>query len=867
MIFLFRKLGWLLRRRGREAELEEELRSHLDEETEEGQAAGLSREEAARRAHLELGNVTLLKEDTRATWSWRLWDELVRDVRSAAGLLSRDIRVSIVILCTLALGISANTAVFSTVHGVLLKPLPMPNADRLVLINETRLPEFPEFPTASGNFLAWQQQSASFENMAALVNQRLTLLEEGKPESLEGALVTASFFPTVGIKLVLGRVFSPDEDHPGKSDVVVVSARLWARRFRSDPNIIGRVVNIDSRLRSVIGVAAIDLEDTDLWVPMAFDVAAQDNHGGHDLITFGLLKRGTSIEAAATDLKGIARQLEASHPDTNQGWSVLLTPMRELVVGDVRPMLLLLWGVVSLVLLIMCANIANLLLIRSISRRRDVAIRLAIGATRLQIMRQLLAESVSLALVGGGAGILLAYGEIRLLNTFGGDVLPSTVHLQLIDWVFTAVISVVTGILFGLIPAIESTKPDLTESLKDGSRSASIGLRRRRLRSALVVAEVSLSLVLLIGAGLMVRSFLKLSFVNPGFNAENVLLAELTLPEKYPQPDDARRFIDRTLEEISTLPGVTAAAVSHVPPFRGGDVRGVLFEGQPAPAHDEFLTVSHAAVSPEYFDAMEIPLKRGRVFTKQDRAGSTRVTIVSETFAARFFPGEEAIGKRISPTVGTESFREIVGIVGDTKRYGLAAETMEQVYEPIDQIPFPYMTFVVKTSTNPMLLAQGIESRIQSVDRDQPVVALRPLHQMVEESKTPSRITMLCLAVFAGVALLIAATGLYGVIAYSVSQRAREIGLRMALGADRTHLLQLVLREGVFLTAVGLVVGVSGAYGLTRLLQAWLFQTSATDPATYVGISAILAVVSLLACYVPARRALGVDPVVALRSE
>jgi len=530
-------------------------------------------------------------------------------------------------------------------------------------------------------------------------------------------------------------------------------------------------------------------------------------------------------------------------------------------------LLLSVWGVAGAVLLIACANIANLLLARSISRRREIAIRMAIGATRFQVIRQLLVESIVLALIGGAAGLLLTYWGARGLNSLGSDVLPITVRMEPILLAFTALLSVTTGVIFGLAPALDLSNSNLSESVKDGSRSATAGQGHRRTRSALVVAEVSVSFVLLIGAGLMMRSFVKLSSVNPGFNATNVLVAELTLPaRKYASADEARQFTDSALQEISSLPGVTAVGASQALPFSSGFTYGVVFEGRPDVKDNANPPVHYFAVSPQYFHALEIPLKRGRVFTKEDRAGSSLVTIVNETFARRFFPKESAIGKRIRVTSERGTWREIVGVVGNTKHEGLSTRPTAQIYEPLDQIPFSSMTFVVKTTGRPMSLARNLEKRIQNVDPEQPV-AVRTLQEIVKESVFPVQIVMIFLSVFAGVALLIATTGLYGVIAYSVGQRTHEIGLRMALGADRRRLLVMLLRQGMFPVAIALMLGITVAFALTRVLRAFLFQTSATDALTFVGIFVLLTSVSLLACYLPARRALKVDPMVALRHE
>jgi putative ABC transport system permease protein len=608
--------------------------------------------------------------------------------------------------------------------------------------------------------------------------------------------------------------------------------------------------------------------ELDIWMPIEFDARARANHGGHNLAAIGRLKPAVTTDQALADLKRIASQLETSYPDSNQGWSIMLTSAREDAIGGFRQPLLVLWGAVGFVLLIACANIANLLLARSLSRQRDVAVRLALGATRFQITCQVLTEAVVLALIGGTAGVALArWGVHTLVTMLNQPMLTERVRIEPAVLAFTAALSVVTGIVFGLIPALQLSRTELNECLKEGSRGASGGRGRRRLRSALVVAEVSLSLVLLIGAGLTIRSFLKLSHVNPGFNPANVLTVDLTLPRvKYRDDDQQRRFVDTVLPEISSLPGVTHAGAAHVMPFTGDYVLGVFFQGRPPAKPSDVPSINYYAVSPDYFQTMGIPLKRGRTFTSEDRQGATRVVLVSETFASRFYPNEDAVGKRIHVTKGPETWREIVGIVGDTKHGGLDQKSPAQVYEPLAQSPFPFMTLVVKTAGNPMALAHSVEQRIQQVDAEQPVT-MRPLQEILEQSISDSRTGMMLLSVFGAIALLMAATGLYGVMAYSVTQRTREIGLRMALGAERTRVLGLVIGHGMLLTATGLVLGLAGSFALTRLLHEFLYETSATDPVIFATISLTLAAISLVACCVPAWRASRVDPVVALRHE
>jgi putative ABC transport system permease protein len=782
--------------------------------------------------------------------------------------------LNLLVVFALALGLGANTAVFSVVNGVLLRPLPFDASDNLVIIRDTKLPQFPQFSVSPGNFFDWEKQSTVFENMGAWSNTRFNLVDGGEPEALRGVLVTASLLPTVRVKPMLGRTFSSEEEQQGRGGVVILSHRLWQRRFGSEASVLGRSINLNGRGYTIIGVLPPKQEfpnaDVDLWAPLSINADLRSNHGSHYMGAVARLNTGVSVEKGRSELETIAHRLEESYPNSNKGWGVKVTPLNEVVTGTVRQPLMILLGAVAFVLLIACANVANLLLVRSSARQREMAIRVAIGASRWRVVRQVIGESVILSILAGAFGMLIAHWGIDVLLAVAPQILPRAqeVRMDISVLGFTAVIAIATGLIFGAMPAFQSSRPDLTAVLKEGGRGTASSPGRRRVRNSLVVAEVGLSLVLLVGAGLLIRSFSRLERVNPGFESRNAIAVTLSLPsQKYPTADDRRRFVDRTLEEVRSLPGVESAGLSHVVPFSSDYVVGVFVDGRPKPAPGEDVSTNYYSVSPGYFEAMGIPLKRGRLFTARDTQDAPRVAVVSESFAKRFFTNEDPIGKRVELTQGPSALREIVGVVGDVKQYGLDQETTLQAYEPYSQMPFSGMTFVVRTGTAIEGLFQPIRNRVREVDKDQPITTLKPLDALIADSIAQRRFSAMLLSIFAGVALLLATVGLYGVMAYLVTQRTHEIGLRMALGAPRTKVFALIVGQGMLLTIAGLMLGLIGAFALTRLMSSMLFEVTATDPLTFAIIPVVLAAVSLLACYLPARRATKVDPIIALRYE
>ena len=800
-------------------------------------------------------------------------ENLVKDVRYGARMLVKNPGFSIVAIIALALGIGANAAIFSVVNTVMLRSIPYPEPDRLMVLRENKLPEFPEFSVSPGNFLDWQKQSTVFERLAAFNGASYNLVSDTEPERLRGARVSAGLFEMLGAAPAYGRNFLDEEDKEGHGNVVILSNALWKRRFASDPNIVGQQITLSASSYTVAGVmpAGFSFPDseTELWAPMAFTAQQAQQHGAHYISVIGRLKPGTSVEQARTEMTTIAGRLGEQYPDSDSGWGVNVFRMQEYDVRDIKPALLVLLGAVALVLLIACANVANLLLARAAARQKEVAIRSALGASRWRVVRQLLTESILLALVGGAVGLLLAVWGMDLLLALAPDDLPRVKEVALDGRVvaFTFSIATLTGVIFGIVPALQASNPNLNETLKEGGRGTT-GVHHR-VRGSLVVTEVALALMLLIGAGLLIRSFYRLQQVNPGFIANNALAVTVSLPgKKYSKDEQQSAFFTQLLERVSPLPGVASVGATQSLPIQGDYILGFNIQGRPPDGPGEEPNTNYYAVTPDYFKAMGIPLLRGRLFTEQDRKGSPRVAIINEEMARKFFKDEDPLGKRINVTNGPQTFREIVGIVGDVKQYGPAQPTTMQTYEPFLQNPFSGMTLVVRTEGNPTALASAIRSQVLSVDKDQPVARMRPLEQVLSESVAKQRFLMVLLTSFAAVALVLAAVGLYGVMSYAVTQRTHEIGIRMALGAQTGDVMKLVIGQGMVLALVGVGIGMVGAFILTRLLMAsFLFSVGASDPVTFAIISVLLAAVALGASFVPARRAMKVDPMVALRYE
>ena len=801
-------------------------------------------------------------------------DSLIRDIRYAVRGLVRRPGFTCVAVITLALGIGANTAIFSVVNGVLLRPLPYSDSDRLVALRGSG-PQQPDAQIAPGDFLEWQRQNTVFSDLAAYRTVSYNLTGDGDPERLLAGRVSFGLFRMLGVRPMLGREFLEEEDHPGNENVVVISEGLWQRRFGADSNVIGKTLNLNAENFTVVGVMPAefrlpDQRDRELWTPIAFKDTEQSLHQAHYIEAIAKLKPGVTLGQAQLEMSAIAGRLAQQFPDANTGWGVRVAPLLDFVVGDAKSILWLMFAAVGLVLLIACANVMNLMLARATTRQKEMAIRAALGAGRWRIIRQLTTESVLLALLSGIAGWPLATWGLKALLALAPQNYPriAAVTIDKRALLFTLGIALLTGFVFGLAPALHLSQLDTNAALKDAGSEGNRGVRQQRIGNLLIVSEVALALMLLVGGGLLLRTVWQLRRVDPGFDYRNALAVTIQLPEKkYTDDQRINHFSQQLLQEVSTLPGVQSAGMARILPIIHDLQIGLYFEGRPRETDSQLPQTNYSAVSPEYFKAMGIPLITGRAFTDRDTQGTPRVAIISQSLAKRFFATEDPIGKRINVATGPEAFREIVGVVGDVKQNGLTRETRPHVYDPFAQAPNQFMTLIVRTSADPVALIPGIRRCLLAIDNELPLQSVRTLEDMISNSLRQQHFTALVLSLFAGVSLLLAAAGLYGVIAYSVTQRMRELGIRVALGAQAMDVLGLVLKQGMTFVLIGEIFGLAGAFALTRFMSGLLFGVTPTDAATYSAVTLALTLVALLACYVPARRATKVDPLVALRYE
>jgi putative ABC transport system permease protein len=865
------RLRGLLMRNRVEREVDEELRFHLRMRAEENVRRGMTQDEAERAARASFGHWSRVKENCRDFKGGGVLEVLLKDVRFGARTLLKSRGFTLVAVMTLAIGIGANTAIFSVVNAVLLRPLPYRDPARLVTVLHDG-----GSPVAPANFLDWREQGRSFESIAAAQSWNVTMTGQDRPEQLNVLQTSAEMFRVLGVDAQLGRTYASGEDQPGREHVVVISHGLWQRRFGGERSVVGREVMFDGEPYTIVGVMPPDFQfapfwatHAEAWLPLNLGPRVGDRRG-QSLRVFARLKPGVTREQAQAEMETINGRLKEQHPRENEGLAVSVDSLHERVVGKSRPALLIMLGAVGFVLLIACANVANLLLAKAASRRREIAVRIALGAGRWRVVRQLLTESLMLSLAGGAAGLLLASWSNTALASLGPDTIPRvrSAGLDARVVVFTLGLSVFVGILFGLVPALRSTKTDLTESLKDRTRGPSHDRRSERVRQLLVVGEVAVSLVLLVGGGLMMRSFLRLTSVAPGFDPRGVLTATVPLSgPRYSTDEQRAAFFRQLTERLGALPGVkSASAVNHLP--LGGDVwtLGLTIEGRPAPPDSERPSAVYRVARPEYFRTMGAPLLKGRDFSERDDDAAPGVVIVNEALARRHWPNEDALGKRITVSGEGSKPREVVGVVRDLKQGDWASAPKPEMYLPHAQAASPRsMTLVMRAASDPSELAPEVRREVWALDKDLPVSQIISMDDVVADSVGQQRFNTLLIGVFAASALILAAVGVYGVMSHAVAQRTHEIGVRMALGARGRDVLGMVLRQGLVLTLSGLAVGLVGAFALTRVLDSILYEVSATDPVVFGGMAAALTLSALLACYVPARRATKVDPMEALR--
>ena len=809
---------------------------------------------------------------------------IVQDLRYAVRVLFKSKALTTIALLTLALGIGVNSAIFSVVNAIVLRPLPYPQSDDLMVIwGNLHKTGLEEIEISALELKDLREQSQAFERIGAYATQGLNLTGIDQPERLRGAAVSANLFPTLGVQPRAGRNITDEEDQPGNDSRAIISHSLWQRRFGGDPAIVNKTILLDGRAVTVIGVMPADFHfpdrETEAWIPLAFtpDLLEENNRGSHFLNVIARLKPGVTQQQAQADLDTVTARLSREHSSTyRSGFSTTVRSLHEELVGNLRQAMLVLLGAVGLVLLIACANVAHLRLASATSRYREFAIRSALGANRGRVVRQFLTESVLLSLIGGAAGLALAVWVVRALVLLMPKNTPRIEEIRL-DYrvvLFTLGTSLLTGLVFGLAPAFQAARTNLNDVLKEAGRGGTDTSRRLRLRSLLVVSEFALSLVLLIGAGLMIKSLLRLQEVKPGFDSSNLLTMRIALPStKYDDFNKIHAFFEQLFDRLQARPDVKSAGAINLLPFGGGGGdRTFMIEDQPTPSGQARPDEQVRFVTPGYFGAMGIPLLSGRDFTRRDLPDTQHVAIINSAFAHKFWPDGNGIGKRLSFSTDHPKWYEVVGVVGNVKHRGLDIAGGPEVYIPAFQPLFsdgyvPPLYIAVRTVNDPLQVAGAMRSEVAAIDRDQPISSLMTMDQRISDSIAPRRFNMFLLGLFAALALILAAIGIYGIMAFSVAQRTHEIGVRMALGASATDVLKLMMRNGFKLALVGIVVGLLAAFAATRVLSTLLYDVSATDSSIFVIDALLLAVAALLACYIPARRATKVDPIVALRYE
>ncbi len=864
-------------------DIDREMRSHVELQIEANIRAGMSPAAAREKALRSFGNVSKVRDDAYDVKGGGLFETLGQDIRYGVRMLTKHKAFTSIAVVTLALGIGANTAIFSVVNEVLLRPLPFRDADRIVMLWEVTPEGRHQNTTSRANYRSWREQSSSFEHMAAFTDQRFNLTGIGEPEELSIQFATADFFKVLGVDAMRGRTFVPEDDKPESPAVAVLSYGLWQRRFGGQSSVIGQPITLNGEKFTIVGVMPPNFQfhiqhrsgtgrPAELWTVLP--ITAAGNQRGRFLSVVARLKDGVSVDQAGAELRTIEARLSDEAPEFNKNYSTEALPLREQFFGNVRRPLLLMLGAVGFVLLIACANVANLLLSLATSREKEIALRAALGARRVRIVRQLLTESLLLALFGSLLGLAFAWVGIKALVAISPRDLVSlqSVGLNLSVLLWTLGVSLLTGLIFGLAPALHISRLNLNDSLKEGGKSESgQASGSRRLRSALVVAEIALAVVLLASAGLLIRSFIRLQQVDRGFSTDNILTMVVRLPDAaYREDPQVVRFFDQAMERVRTLPSVRAAGMINFLPLYGGlgSATGFKIEGRPEPPPGQGPSTDVRVVDAGYFQTMGIPLLRGRNFSDAELKEPKHVLLINEALARKYFAGEEPLGKHLDVAMFEKPTpAEIIGVVGNVRYDSLIDESPPAVYFPHPDLAYSFMTLVVRTDNDPAAIAPAVQREIRALDPNQPVSDVRTMDQVMSEWVARSRFNTLLLGLFAGLATLLSAVGIFGVMNYSVALRTRELGLRLAIGAQPRQVLLLVLKQGLLLTVFGVVLGLGAAFALTRLLSGLLFGVEAVDVTTFTAISLLLVVVSLLACYLPARRAMRIDPLQALRYE
>ncbi|HKG80763.1 MAG TPA: ABC transporter permease, partial [Pyrinomonadaceae bacterium] len=858
---LLRRWRALIHKDEMEHELDEEMQFHLERDIEQKVRSGMTPEDARYAALKSFNGFDQSKEECRSARGVGLIENILRDISYSVRVLLKNHAFTIVVILTLALGIGANTAIFSFANGILLRPLPYPQSDRLAVLDETALKRGIDSMSVSfPNFLDWREQNKVFEDIAIYSGtNRFSLTGAGEPVELRGSYISQGLFEVLRVSPILGRTFTTNEDRPDEDAVVILSYDLWQRNFGGDPQIVGRKIMISNRPRTIVGVMPRGFkfpEVSELWAPLALTTKTF-TRTDHGLNAIARLKDGMSFTEAQTEMNTIGTRIEQQNPVTNEGLGVKVTSLHQNLTGDYRQALLILLGVVGCVLLVACVNVANLQLARATARQKEFALRAALGAGRWRIMRQLLIESLLLATVGGALGFALSLWALNLLLHAIPIKLPFWMNfgIDLRVLGFTAAITLLTGFIFGAIPALQTSRVDLNDTLKEGGRG-SAGVRAGA-RSLLVVTEIALSLILLVGAGLMIQSLLRLRRVNIGLDAKNVLTATVIVPRaKYGDGEQRATFFKQLVERVRSLPGVQAASATATLPLSGGNWgRSLTVEGYPVLPVGQAPMIQHTVVTPGYFRTMGIPLLAGRDFTDADTKGTPDVTIVDERLAREYWPNDTPIGKRIrfGPPEDNEPWHIVIGVVSAVRHQRMQEETRESVYLPHAKMPVNGLSLVARTSSDPRDFVAAIRREVAQLDPDLPVSGVATMEEVVAESIWQPRLYATLFSVFASGALILALIGIYGVMAFLVQTRTHEIGIRMALGATARDVFKLIVGRGMKLTAVGVAVGVGGAIALTRLMHSLLFNTSATDPITFILISVLLSLAAFLACYIPAR--------------